>query len=196
MNSDKPERLPNQRPCNQWREQALVQEQHNQRHNQQRSSQLQVQGQGQHNQQRFNQSQEQLLLLGLVEQEPSQLPHSLVSQCIRVLLVFFKYHVADFRIFAASTNPGQVSPVTTVQVFSVIGGVTQQVPVVYTQKFSSFPSQGPTPAKGEIGLGTLTGKIGVVNTAAAKKGGASRQIAIGFGGMTVIMMGILAMLAI
>ena len=78
----------------------------------------------------------------------------------------------------------------------MIGGVTQQVPFVFTQKFSSFPSQGPTPAKGEIGMGTLTGKIGVVNTAAAKKGGASRTMAIGFGGMTVMTMGILAMLAI
>lgn len=99
------------------------------------------------------------------------------------------------RTLTASTNPGQVSPVTTVQVFSVVAGVTKQVPVLYSQKFSSIPSQGPTPAKGEIGLGTLTGKIGVVNTEAAKKGGASQKIALGFGGMTVMTMGILAMLA-
>lgn len=110
-------------------------------------------------------------------------------------MYFFGTVTLTEEILTASTNPGQVSPVTTVQVFSVIGGVTQQVPFVYTQKFSSFPSQGPTPAKGEIGMGTLTGKIGVVNTAAAKKGGASQKIAIGFGGMTVMTMGILAILA-
>ena len=75
--------------------------------------------------------------------------------------------------------------------FSVVAGVTQQVPIVYTQKFSSIPSQGPTPASGAIGMGTLTGKIGVVNTAEAKKGSApGRAAALGFGGMAVIAMGL------
>lgn len=75
--------------------------------------------------------------------------------------------------------------------FSVVGGVTKQVPIVYTQKFSSIPSQGPTPASGAIGMGTLTGKIGVVNTAEAKKGSASgRAAALGLGGVAVIAMGL------
>ena len=40
-------------------------------------------------------------------------------------------------------------------------------------------------------MGTLTGKIGVVNTAEAKKGSApGRAAALGFGGMAVIAMGL------
>lgn len=39
--------------------------------------------------------------------------------------------------------------------------------VVYSQTFVSVPSQGPTPVVGQIGLGTLTGSIGVVKTAAS-----------------------------
>ena len=84
---------------------------------------------------------------------------------------------------------------TTVNVFSVIGGVTKQVPIVYTQKFSSIPSQGPTPAKGEIGLGTLTGKIGVVNTAAAKKSKAPARIGANIMGIGLTMLGMLAIWA-
>lgn len=57
---------------------------------------------------------------------------------------------------------------------TVIGGVAKQVPVVYTQKFSSVPSQGPTPQKGEIGLGTITGKVGVLQTAKAESGASIR----------------------
>ena len=64
---------------------------------------------------------------------------------------------------------------------TVIGGVTKQVPVVYTQVFSSVPSQGPTPIPGTIGLGTLTGTVGAVRTAQAKKGAASRSVLSGIG---------------
>lgn len=78
---------------------------------------------------------------------------------------------------------------------SVIGGVTKQVPIVYTQKFSSIPDQGPTPAKGVIGLGTLTGKIGVINTAEAKKSSAVQRAAMGLGGTGIVIMSMLAALA-
>ncbi|KAL8830069.1 MAG: hypothetical protein Q9191_001641 [Dirinaria sp. TL-2023a] len=80
-----------------------------------------------------------------------------------------------------ATNPGQVPSITTFYQQTVVNGVSKQVAIVYTQKFSSVPSEGPTPKQGEIGLGTLTGKVGVVRTAEAKKGAASKegQAAIG-----------------
>ena len=64
--------------------------------------------------------------------------------------------------------PGQTQAptITTVMVNTVINGVPTQVPVVYTQTFVDVPSQGPSPLKGTIGLGTLTKEGG-----AGKKGG-------------------------
>ena len=79
-------------------------------------------------------------------------------------------------------------------VFSVVGGVTKQVPFTYTQKFSPIPNQGPTPAKGVIGLGTLTGKIGVINTAEAKKASASKA-GVSLDGMAAALLGMLAVWA-
>ncbi|KAL9119486.1 MAG: hypothetical protein Q9187_003962 [Circinaria calcarea] len=62
--------------------------------------------------------------------------------------------------------PTQVSPVTTIFIHGI--------QVVYTQRFSAVPSQGPSALPGKIGLGTLTGSIGVVKTAEASKSGAGR----------------------
>ena len=62
--------------------------------------------------------------------------------------------------------PVQVSPVTIIN----INGVQ----IAYTQLFSAVPSQGPSASSGNIGLGTLTGSIGVVKTAAASKSGGER----------------------
>ena len=92
-------------------------------------------------------------------------------------------------------NPQQVPPVTTVNVFSVVGGVTKQVPIVFTQKFSSVPTQGPTPAKGVIGLGTLTGEVGVVNTDAAKKSSAPARIGARISGIALTILGMFAVWA-
>lgn len=61
----------------------------------------------------------------------------------------------------------QANPVTTIMVATVVGGVTTQVPKVYTQTFGAAVSAPPVQS-GEIGLGTLTGKIGVVKTSEAK----------------------------
>ena len=70
---------------------------------------------------------------------------------------------------AAQPQPGaQADPVTTIQVQTVIGGVTTQVPQLYTQTFAAGASAPPV-LTGTIGLGTLTGKIGVVKTQDAKK---------------------------
>lgn len=50
---------------------------------------------------------------------------------------------------------------------TVVGGVTKQVPKVYTQTFGAASSAPPV-LTGTIGLGTLTGKVGVVKTKDAK----------------------------
>ncbi|KAI9816884.1 MAG: hypothetical protein M1827_001529 [Pycnora praestabilis] len=64
----------------------------------------------------------------------------------------------------------QVDPVTTLWLATVVNGVTTAVQVVYSQAFSSVPSQGPSPASGQIGMGTLTGVIGVLRTDEARNG--------------------------
>lgn len=50
----------------------------------------------------------------------------------------------------------QVPTISTVTMDTVIGGVPTQKTVVFTQTFASIVSQGPTPERGTIGLGTLT----------------------------------------
>lgn len=65
---------------------------------------------------------------------------------------------------ATTTAVTQVSPVTTYYANSYINGVATRVAVVYTQTFAAIPDQWPTYTAGEIGLGTLTGTIGVVKT--------------------------------
>lgn len=63
----------------------------------------------------------------------------------------------------------QAPTITTVMVNTVVGGVPKQVPVVYTQTFADVPSQGPSPLKGTIGLGTLTSKGGAKSTGGKAK---------------------------
>ena len=67
----------------------------------------------------------------------------------------------------------QANPVTTIMVQTVVGGVTKQVPVAFTQTFGAGASA-PAVQSGEIGLGTLTGKIGVVKTSEAKSDAVAR----------------------
>ena len=54
---------------------------------------------------------------------------------------------------------------------TVIGGKTTQVPKVFTQTFAAAGASAPPVKTGTIGLGTLTGKIGVVKTGQAKSEG-------------------------
>lgn len=69
---------------------------------------------------------------------------------------------------AAQPTPGaQADSVTTEMVPTVIGGVTKQVQHVFTQTFGAVASP-PAVKTGTIGMGTLTGKIGVVKTDHAK----------------------------
>lgn len=67
---------------------------------------------------------------------------------------------------------------------TVVGGVPTQVPVVYTQTFADVPSQGPSPLKGTIGLGTLT-KGGATSTKGKVKrsegGRSTRSMGVGVG---------------
>ena len=64
----------------------------------------------------------------------------------------------------------QANSVTTEMIQTVVGGVTKQVQHVFTQSFAAAAT--PPPVKtGTIGMGTLTGKIGVVKTNEAKSEG-------------------------
>ncbi|KAL9125381.1 MAG: hypothetical protein Q9217_005404 [Psora testacea] len=68
----------------------------------------------------------------------------------------------------AQPAPGaQANPVTTIYVQTVVGGVTTTVPELYTQSFGDGVSAPPVQT-GSIGMGTLTGEIGVVKTGQAK----------------------------
>ncbi|OCL12044.1 hypothetical protein AOQ84DRAFT_166785 [Glonium stellatum] len=66
---------------------------------------------------------------------------------------------------AAPTLTQTAAPVVSTQwVETTIGGVVTWVAHVYTQTFAAVPSQLPEPGKGEIGMGTLTGQVGVTKT--------------------------------
>ena len=73
----------------------------------------------------------------------------------------------------AAAQPGanaQANPVTTVQVVTVVGGVTKTIEQLYTQSFAGAATSVPVKS-GSIGMGTLTGKVGVVKTQDAKSEG-------------------------
>lgn len=65
---------------------------------------------------------------------------------------------------AVTLIPGQVSPITTVQIGYVKDGAYVQIQEVYTQTFAPTPDQWPAATQGAIGLGTLTGEVGVVKS--------------------------------
>ena len=96
----------------------------------------------------------------------------------------------------AQPAPGaQANPVTTIQVQTVIGGVTQTVPQVFSQGFGSGPSAPPVQT-GSIGMGTLTGQIGVVKTDQAANDAISTIGGRGVGGAVLgILMGWVAVMA-
>jgi len=69
---------------------------------------------------------------------------------------------------------------------TVIGGVTKQVPKVYTQTFGAAGSAPPVQS-GEIGLGTLTGKVGVVKTQNAKSDAVAIGRKVAWGNVVVVL---------
>ena len=68
----------------------------------------------------------------------------------------------------------QANAVTVMTVETVVGGVTKQVLSTYSQAFGGGASAPPVKT-GTIGMGTLTGKIGVVKTDQAKNDGVSAR---------------------
>ncbi|RMZ88694.1 hypothetical protein DV736_g4080, partial [Chaetothyriales sp. CBS 134916] len=65
----------------------------------------------------------------------------------------------------AAAAPSQVSPVTTYNINSyTTGGQIVPATVVYTQTFADVPDQWPSPSAGTIGLGTITGQVGILRT--------------------------------
>jgi hypothetical protein len=84
--------------------------------------------------------------------------------------------------------PAQYPSITTQWVETVLAnGVHTWVQVVYTQTFASVVSQGAQPGVGSIGMGTLTGQIGVLRTEQAKKANAAGRTkgtgTLGIGGV-------------
>lgn len=75
----------------------------------------------------------------------------------------------------------------------MIKGVPTQVPKVYTQTFGAGASAPPVQS-GEIGLGTLTGKIGVVKTHDAKSGAVAVGRDVAWGHLAVVLVAGLAAL--
>ena len=74
---------------------------------------------------------------------------------------------------------------------TVIGGVTTEVQVPFTQTFGAGGggSGAPSVMSGSIGLGTLTGEVGVVKTADAKGGAVRRGGGEGWLGMSLVVGG-------
>lgn len=62
----------------------------------------------------------------------------------------------------AATNPAVTAPtqMPSVTAYQMYDGVAR----VYTQTFPAVPDQWPSPSAGSIGLGTITGQVGVVKT--------------------------------
>ena len=70
----------------------------------------------------------------------------------------------------APVPPVALVPAITQGVALVTGadGQIKHVPTLFTQLFSSVPTQAPAPQVGSIGMGTLTGEVGAVRTEQAK----------------------------
>jgi len=85
----------------------------------------------------------------------------------------------------ATTPPTQANPVTTVNQNTLVGGVTKQVPVVFTQTFAG--SLTSVAEVRSVGMGTLTGSVGLVKSGSAKTGGVGRvgEGTAGMGGWMV-----------
>lgn len=65
---------------------------------------------------------------------------------------------------SSETSSSTSTSATVVYYTTVIGGVTTTPSSHYSQKFTSMYSTVDTPSAGEIGLGTLTGTVGVLRT--------------------------------
>jgi len=68
------------------------------------------------------------------------------------------------KAVAAVLTQSDAPIVNTQWVETTIKGLQTWVAVVYTQTFEKVPDQLPTAVAGSIGLGSLTGEVGVVKT--------------------------------
>lgn len=87
-----------------------------------------------------------------------------------------------------TTAAVQANAVTTVMENTIVGGVSKQIPVVYTQKFAGSLTSVEAVQSGSVGMGTLTGSVGVVKSSAAMAGrmGFGNGRMEGWGGMVVV----------
>lgn len=82
------------------------------------------------------------------------------------------------------TTPAmQANPVTTIMQNTVVGGVSKQVPVVFTQTFAGSLTSVDAVQSGSVGMGSLTGSVGVVKSSAAMAGRRGMGGMEGWGGM-------------
>lgn len=86
---------------------------------------------------------------------------------------------------------GQPNPVTTVMVNTIVGGVSKQIPVAFTQTFANSLTAVDAAQSGSVGMGTLTGSVGVVKSSAAKAGVTGRGKGLGWG--VTLLMGLVGM---
>ncbi|MCJ1446358.1 MAG: hypothetical protein MMC23_006863 [Stictis urceolatum] len=99
----------------------------------------------------------------------------------------------EARQAAGGLGGGVVGPATLpTQAPTVTSFVMNGVATPYTQKFVATPDPWPTPAKGSVGLGTHTGKIGVVKTQEASADNLRARevgaavVGVGLGGYLVL----------
>ncbi|KAF2452624.1 hypothetical protein BDY21DRAFT_375430 [Lineolata rhizophorae] len=84
---------------------------------------------------------------------------------------------------AAATNQAQAPTVTTAWIETELAdGTHTWVEIVFTQTFAPVLDQLPSPAAGSVGMGSLTGEVGVVKTAVPEEAGAARVRGGGGGG--------------
>lgn len=76
---------------------------------------------------------------------------------------------------AATTAQTQAATVTTLMANVVVGGVTKQVPQIFTQTFASTFVAAQEVQSGSLGMGTLTGTPGAVKTGSAKSDGGIKR---------------------
>lgn len=78
---------------------------------------------------------------------------------VLITLTRLKREIAASAVTTAATQMGTV---TTEWVESTIDFTTTWVEMIYTQTFASVPDQWSTSGSGSIGLGTISGTVGIV----------------------------------
>jgi hypothetical protein len=69
---------------------------------------------------------------------------------------------------------------------TIVGGVSKQVPVVFTQTFAGSLTSVEAVQSGSVGMGSLTGSVGVVKSSAAMAGRRGVGGVEGWGGVVAV----------